>query len=140
MNASLVWLIAGLVLLIAEMVTGTIVLVFIALGCFLAALTSILAPDAFTLQILSCAVVALLGTFLLRKPLTRRLMKASSIQADIGKEILIDADIEPHKRSRISYQGTTWEASNIGTDNVRNGDHVTIVGIDGNVLLIRKLD
>ncbi len=140
MSASLLWLIAGLVLLIAEMATGTIVLIFISLGCFVAALASMLYPDSYTLQLISCAVVAVVGTFLLRKPLTRRLMKSSSLQADVGKEILIDTDIEPHKRSRISYQGTTWEASNIGSDSVRNGDHVTIVGIDGNVLLIRKLD
>lgn len=140
MNTSLLWLIAGLVLLIAEMATGTVVLIFIALGCFMAALTSMFAPDAYTLQIITCAVIAVVGTFVLRKPITRRLMKSSSIQADIGKEILIDTDIEPHKRSRISYQGTTWEASNIGTSSVKNGDHVTIVGIDGNILLIRKLD
>lgn len=140
MSAPLLWLIAGLILLIAEMATGTIALIFIALGCFVAALTSMLVPDTLTLPILSCAVVALVGTLVLRKPLTRRLMKATSLKADVGREILIDTDIEPHKRSRISYQGTTWEASNIGSDSVRNGDHVTIVGIDGNMLLIRKLN
>lgn len=140
MNMSLLWLIAGIVLLIAEMATGTIVLIFIAFGCFIAAATSMLAPEMITAQLIVCAVVSLVGTFLLRKPLTRRLLRATSLQADVGKELLIDTDIEPHKRSRISYQGTMWEASNIGTESVKNGDHVIIVGIDGNVLLIRKLD
>lgn len=140
MNTSILWLIAGLVLLIAEMVTGTVVLIFIALGCFIAALGSLLAPDMITLQLIICSLVSLAGTFLLRKPLQRRLLKSTSLQADIGKEILIDQDIEPHKRSRISYQGTNWDASNIGTESIKNGDHVTIVGIDGNILLIRKLD
>lgn len=140
MNPSLIWLIAGILLLIAEMVTGTIVLIFISIGCFFAALTAMLAPDMLTAQFIVCAVVSVVGTFALRKPLTRRLLKTTSLQADVGKEILIDANIEPHKRSRITYQGTTWEATNIGTVSVQNGDHVTIVGIDGNVLLIRKLD
>ena len=134
------WLIAGLILLIAEMGTGTIFLVFIALGCFSAAATSMGLPDAVTLQILVCSCVSVLGAFGLRKPLQRRLLKKTNLQVDVGRELLIDQDIEPHKRSRISYQGTTWEASNIGSESVRQGDHVTIVGIDGNVLLIRKLD
>lgn len=140
MSASLVWLIIGLLLLIAEMTTGTIVLIFISMGCFTAALTGMLVPDSIILQCLACSLISVVGFFMLRKPLQRRLLKATQLQADIGKEILIDADIEPHKRNRISYQGTTWEASNIGTEKLQNGDHVTIVGIDGNVLLIRKLD
>lgn len=140
MNPALIWLIAGLLLLIAEMMTGTIFLIFISMGCFVAALTGMLVPDSLAIQSIVCATVSLLGFFALRKPLKRKLLKATSLQADIGKEILIDTDIEPHQRSRITYQGTTWDASNIGTDKIQNGDHVTIVGIDGNILLIRKLD
>lgn len=140
MNTSLLWLIAGIILLIAEMTTGTIVLIFISIGCFVAAAVSILAPELLALQFIVCAVVSLVGTFALRKPLQRRLVKTTNMQPDIGKEIVVDSNIEPHKRSRISYQGTTWEASNVGTESIATGDHVTIVGVDGNILLIRKLD
>ncbi|MCC6138194.1 MAG: NfeD family protein [Bdellovibrionaceae bacterium] len=140
MNASLLWLIAGLILLIAEMTTGTIVLIFISIGCFVAAAASMLAPDMLAVHFIVCAVVSLVGTFALRKPLQRRLLKNTNMQADIGKELVVDANIEPHKRNRITYQGTTWDASNIGSDSIAKGDHVVIVGLDGNVLLIRKLD
>ena len=140
MNSALIWLIVSLILLIAEMMTGTIFLIFISMGSLVAALTAMLAPESLALQSIVCAVVSLLGFFALRKPLQRKLLRANNLQADIGKEILIDTHIEPHHRSRITYQGTTWEASNVGTDKIQNGDHVTIVGIDGNILLIRKLD
>ncbi len=140
MDTSLIWLISGLILLIAEMTTGSIVLIFIAFGCFTSAAISIIAPESLTLQIVVCAVVSLLGGLLLRKPIKRRFLKSTNLQADVGREILIDADIEPHKRNRITYQGTTWDATNIGTENIKNGDHVSIVGIDGNILLIRRCD
>jgi membrane protein implicated in regulation of membrane protease activity len=140
MNTSLMWLIAGLILLTAEMATGTIVLIFISVGCFFSAAIGMVYPDSITLQIIVCAVVSLIGAIGLRKPLQRRLLKTTSLQADIGKEILTDQDIEPHQRSRITYQGTTWDASNVGSESLKQGDHIVIVGIDGNVLLIRKLD
>lgn len=75
MNASLLWIITGLILLIAEMATGTIVILFIAVGCFVSAIASILFPDMITLQIIICAVVSLIGGLGLRKPLQQRLLK-----------------------------------------------------------------
>lgn len=140
MNASLLWIITGLILLIAEMATGTIVILFIAVGCFVSAIASILFPDMITLQIIICAVVSLIGGLGLRKPLQQRLLKKNNLSVDIGKEIVATQSIAPHKSSRIVYQGTTWDASNVGHESISQGDHVVIVGIDGNILLIRKLD
>ncbi len=134
------WLLCGMGLLIAEMLTGTFVLIFISLGCFAAALVSGISDDQLALQILVCAVISLVGMFLLRKPLQRKMMKSAKVEADIGREILIDQTIPPHAQVRISYQGTTWQATNLGTEALQQGDRVTIVGIDGTILLLRKID
>lgn len=140
MSPLTIWIILGMVLLTAEMLTGTFMLIFIALGCLVAALMAALVTDSIAVQIVGCAIVSVLGVYLLRKPLQRKLLKSVNIQADVGKEILIDRDIPPHDRARISYQGTTWDALNSGTEEIRQGDRVTIVGIDGNMLLIRKVN
>jgi membrane protein implicated in regulation of membrane protease activity len=138
MNILTLWVLTGIILLIAEMMTGTFVMVFIALGCFFAALSSLLFVNSLNLQIIVCAVISLGGAFLLRKPLQRKLLKSANHESDLGKEIVVDQEISPHQQARISYQGTTWAATNVGTEKIHQGNRATIVGVDGNILLLKK--
>lgn len=132
------WTVAGVGLLIAEMLTGSFVLVFIALGCFAGSLMASAGQPA-TLQILTVAAVSVLGAWFLRRPIQKRFLKAINLNADIGREIQIDQAIAPHQQTRITYQGTSWMATNLDAEALKQGDRVVIVGIDGNILLIRKL-
>ncbi len=138
MSIATLWVLAGIILLIAEMLTTTFVLIFFSLGAFIAALLALLAPQMVSAQIIVGAIVALGGAALLRKPLQRKLLKSASHHIDLGKEILVDQDIPAHQLKRISYQGTTWQASNVGTEDILQGDRVTIVGMENLTLLLRK--
>lgn len=138
MSVATIWVLAGIILMIAEMLTGTFVLIFIALGAFIAALLALLAPDMLAMQILVGAIVSLVGAFALRKPLQRKMLKSANLQSDLGKEILVDQSIAPHQQTRISYQGTTWQATNVGSEEILEGDRATIVGMDNLTLLLRK--
>jgi membrane protein implicated in regulation of membrane protease activity len=62
------------------------------------------------------------------------------MNADIGKEIHVDQAMPPHQQTRITYQGTSWLATNLDSEALKQGDRVVIVGVDGNVLLIRKVN
>ena len=138
MNLITIWIILGIILLIAEMLTGTFVLIFIALGCFVAALSILLLPQAVTASIIVCAVISLVGAFLLRKPLQKKLLMSADVQNDIGQVLVMDQTILSHQQVRIAYQGTTWQATNVGAEGIQRGDRVTIVGLDNTVLLLRK--
>lgn len=139
LTATNYWVIAGLALLTGEMLTGGFFLVFIAIGCFAASLATTV-HQSLLVQMITCAVVSIVGVTALRKTLQKRFLKSIPLNSDVGREIQIDQDIQPHKRARITYQGTTWEAVNIGDEGVRTGDQVMIVGVDGIVLLIRKVN
>ncbi len=139
MSFATMWIVLGIMLLVAEMLTGTFVLVFFALGAFISALVAAFAPDLIAAQLIANAVISFTGALLLRKPLQRKLLKsAQNHQIDLGKEITIDQPIPAHQQTRISYQGTTWQASNVGTDDIHHGDRVTIVGMDNLTLLVKK--
>lgn len=131
------WIIIGILLMIGEMMTAGFFLMFLALGCFVAALPAAL-DMTLVVQLITCAVVAIIGIFVLRKPIQARLLKKISIQADIGKEIQISQSIAPHQQARITYQGTSWQATNLDSEILEQGHRVRIVGIDGNTLLLRK--
>ncbi len=139
MDQMSLWIIAGIVLLISEMLTGGFFMLFVALGCFAAAFAASLSAPTAT-AILTCAFVSVIGVLTLRKPIQRRLLKTIKISADIGNEIRIDQTIAPHKQQRITYQGVSWLATNLDAEEIKEGDHVVIVGIDGNTLLIRKVN
>lgn len=137
-----IWVLLGVTLLILEMLSGTFVLLFIALGALVAGLIASIGAfsHALGLQALVCAVVSILGVLVLRRPIQNRLLKSMTMNNDIGKEIQIDQDIPPHKTARVSYQGTSWAATNLDSHGLKKGDHVCIVGIDGTTLLVRKVD
>lgn len=139
MNATALWVILGTLLLVSEMVTGTFVLIFFALGSFCASLVSLFYPQNSSVQFVTCAAVSALGFWLLRQPMKRRLFKANSVHVDIGKELVVDQSMAVSQQGRVNYQGTTWQASNLGSDDIASGDRATIIGIDGNTLLIRKI-
>jgi membrane protein implicated in regulation of membrane protease activity len=130
-------LVIGIILVISEMLTGGIFLIFIALGAFSSALVSSLG-QGYTAQGIVCAIVSVLGVILLRKPIQRKFLKGINIKADLGTEILVDNSLQPNTKSRISYQGTTWDALNIDSVEINKNDKVRIIGIDGNVLLLKK--
>jgi inner membrane protein len=134
-----VWIVAGMALMIGEMITGGFFLVFIALGCFAAALAASLGAMQ-AAQIIICALTAVAGVALLRRPLKMRLLRSIAFSTDIGKELKLDNPVLPHQQTRITYQGTSWLATNLDAEPLNQGDRVTIVGMDGNVLLIRKID
>lgn len=135
-----IWILGGIALLIAEMLTGGFFLMFIAIGAFAAALiASFTGP--FAAQAIVASGVAVAGVIFLRKPIQKRLHEEGPVIAnDIGKEITVDQAILPHKQARITYQGTSWLTTNIGHEPILINDHVVIVGLDGNTLLVRKLN
>ncbi len=132
-----IWIVAGIGLLIGEMLTGGFFMIFIALGCFGAALAASLGA-ATPAQIILCSILSVAGVAILRQPLRTRLLRSIAIDADIGKEIKLDQPVLPHQQTRVTYQGTSWLATNLGEESLKEGERVTIVGMDGNTLLIRK--
>lgn len=141
------WITLGVVILICEMLTGTFVLLFMALGCFAAGLVaflnlSILGEGGVANlagQLVVCAVVTVIGLALLRKPIKKKFLSGNFFEGDIGKEIEVTEEIPAQQSRRIRYQGSSWEALNVGSELINPNDRVTIVGVDGNSLQIRSL-
>ena len=90
------------------------------------------------LQIVICGVVSSLGFFLLKKPLQKKLLKSASIQIDQGQIVRIDQPLSAGQSTRISYQGTTWEARNADVADLNPGDQALIAGTEGHILLLKK--
>ena len=138
MSTITLWVVLGTCLLVAEMLTGTFFLLFLALGAFSASLLALFGLDSVPLQIVVCGVVSLAGFFILKKPLQKKMLKAAAVQNDLGQRVQLDQAIAANQMGRVNYQGTTWEARNVGSESISKGDWALIVGTEGHTLLLKK--
>ena len=134
----LVWAVAGFVLVIAELATGTFYLLVIGIGAFAGAIAA-WAGTGFIIQALVGGVVAVVGawavhTWHARQPAT----PLGSNFLDRGQPVVLEGWAnETTDIARVKYRGTTWEARlALPGERPAPGTTLYIEGQDGNMLLV----
>lgn len=138
MSPSLLWMIAGLVLLILELFTTTFFLMWIAAAALLTALVSLFVPLAW-LQWVIFAVVSVLLVIITR-PLARRLHNRSTVPSNVdalvGQEAVVLETINDAANSgRVRVRSDEWRAR--GAEIIPQGEVAIVTGIEGATLLVR---
>lgn len=127
MAAWLIWIIIGVVLLIAEMTTFTFYLLWLGIGAFAGALVAVFAPDAWLLQLIVAGAVAIILTFT-TKPLTGRFQGKQGFQDAIddlvGKQGEVMEDIGVSTMGIVRIGTETWSAT--ADEPITKGEKVLI--------------
>jgi membrane protein implicated in regulation of membrane protease activity len=139
MDLWVVWLIAAVVLGIAELMTGTLALVLVAAGALAAALSSALGADV-GIQLATFVVVSIAGLALIRPVALRRLRRRPSLRtgtaALVGRTGYVLADVGPHG-GRIKIGGEEWSARPYDEMSViPTGSTVDVLQIKGATALV----
>tara|TARA_R110002073_G_scaffold596_15_gene4780 strand:- start:5606 stop:6085 length:480 start_codon:yes stop_codon:yes gene_type:complete len=131
------WLIAGIVLILAELIIPGGVVVFLGFACLVVALAVVLGwvstwVTALTLFFVSSvALVMTLRSFFMRFA-GGDFSRGNTIEIldDIGQQVAVVKTIGPgQKRGLIEYHGTRWKALSDGQE-IDAGNLVQIVGRD----------
>ncbi|HEX7954891.1 MAG TPA: NfeD family protein [Burkholderiales bacterium] len=137
MQPAIAWLVAGLLLVVVELVTGTFYLLILGIAAGIGSLAAFLGQP-FWMQALLAAVAAAAGGILVHR--YHREANASSpnnTSNDIGETVTIESWVsEPQRLARVHYRGTTWDAEVVGTDAVEPGALLYVVGTDGSRLKV----
>lgn len=135
MDHSLLWAIGGLVLVIAELLSGTFYLLMLGVAAFGAALAAYLGLQ-FSSQVIVAAVVSAIGCYgvhLYRARQNTRQMPS----IDAGMPATFEEWIDQAARlARVRYRGAPWEARVEGAETPAPGGLVYVVNIDGNTLKV----
>jgi membrane protein implicated in regulation of membrane protease activity len=139
MTAAVLWLVAGLVLLGAEVLTGTFVLLMLGGGALVAAAASLLGLGL----VGSAAVFAVASVLLLagRSPLRRHMERSvphtpSRAESLVGGTATVVARVDGHG-GRIRIGDDEWSARSFdGTQVIEAGERVTVVRISGATALV----
>ncbi len=138
MQAYVVWFIAGFVLLVAELMTGTFYLLVIALA-FAGAGVAHLVGASMALQLVVAALIGFGGAIALRRSrLGRSSDAANPLQnMDLGERLHIDAWSEA-RTARAQYRGAPWDAE-LAAGEAAVGGEFEIIEVRANRLIVKHV-
>lgn len=137
-----IWLIVGLLMLLAELVSVVLVFAFFAIGAFLTALLAYVGilPDM-DLQILAFSIISVVSLLFLRKH-ARRLLnshgKSHEFEEFNGETAMVVKDIPQSGEGKIFYRGTEWIALSFTQRAIDAGSKVVIRKTDGIKLIVEE--
>jgi membrane protein implicated in regulation of membrane protease activity len=146
MTAAVIWLIAGLALIAAEVLAGEFVLLMLGGGALAAAGASVLFPEGGPLVGVGVfAVTSVLLLFAVRPALRRRLDRGidHSVmhhRALVGNTAFVVTRVDGHG-GQIKIGGDLWSARSFdGHDVIEPGSKVTVMDISGATALVVAQD
>ncbi|HLA28681.1 MAG TPA: NfeD family protein [Syntrophales bacterium] len=131
----LVWFLAGIAVMLAELAVPGFVIIFFGLGCWGAAGVAVFVPDAYSVQVTVFLVVSVASLVTLRKVAMHVFVGRSEGMATedlgnvpLGARITLDQDLEAGRVGRVRFRGTMWDA--ISEDRIPAGSDAEITGVD----------
>jgi membrane protein implicated in regulation of membrane protease activity len=135
MEAYLIWLLAGLALVIAELITGTFYLLVLGVAAFGAGAAAWLGAG-FPVQVIAAVVVAGVGVYLVHAYRARN--AAQQMQPiDAGQPANFESWVDQAAGlARVRYRGASWEARLDGGDSPQPGAVLYVLAAEGNTLKV----
>lgn len=134
MDAYLLWLIIGIVLIIVEMTTGTFYLLVLGIAA-LAAAAAAWFGQSFWVQAVISAAVAVAGVLLVNRYRSKA-DPAAKQSLDVGQSVTLESWIsEADGLARVNYRNAQWEARVTG-ERTPDGKVFYIHAVAGNTLMV----
>ncbi len=137
MDPSFIWLVCGIVLVIAELVTGTFYLLFLGIAAIVGAGVAYLGAP-FWVQAIVSAIVLTLGVVWIQRH--KRMVKEPGMPGlDIGQPVKWESWINQNDGlARVRYRDAHWDAQVSGEIRGEPGEVLYITAVDGATLHVAK--
>lgn len=130
------WAVLGLVLIIAEVVTLSFVLLFFGASALLVAAAKLFGLNHLAIEILLFGLGGVGGLLLFRKKLVHAMSSRKGMHIDQETTVILTSKVPAKGRAEIEYQGTTWTALNESDKDLNAGEEVLISRTEGVKLII----
>lgn len=133
-----IWLSLALVVLIVELLSGTIFLLFVSVALVLPGLALLIKPDlGLAPQLLMFSIVALIGWVAYFRSRKRvRFRQDNRLNTlDVGNTVEVVST-----GTRAQYRGSTWDVALEHTPGPLAPGRYVITGVRGNTLLVKPVD
>jgi len=137
MDISLAWLIAGFILIIVELVTGTFYLLVLGIAALVGAGVAY-ASGGFVWQTIVAAIVAVAGVIWVnqfKKKMAPKRMRG----LDVGQPAAFDSWVNKGAgHARVKYRDALWDAQVASDASGEPGEIFYITSVDGSTLKVSK--
>jgi membrane protein implicated in regulation of membrane protease activity len=134
------WGIVALSLLILELVTGTLILLFFAIAAAVTAMAALAGIEALHWQLVVFGLCGIASLGLFRKKLLERTGHGSPTpSADVGETVVAESEIAPQGEGIVTYQGAPWTVINVGATAIARGQRARIVRTEGVRLFVEAV-
>lgn len=137
------WAVAGLFLIVAELVVPSFVLVWFGAGALVVALALLLFPVSLTVQILLWALASIAMVLLWFRCFETRARRTRSGQADqaVGEVGVLIREVAPFQRGAVRFQrpllgSDLWDC--MADEGIRPGERVRVVAVEGSLLRVAR--
>lgn len=137
MDAHLLWIVVGIALVIAELVTGTFYLLVLGVAAFAAAVAAWLTAP-FLVQVLVAGAIAVAGVVWIRaRQRARATPEMPSL--DLGQPVKLEQWVNrADGLARVVYRDALWDAVVDGDREVEPGAVLFVHGVSGSTLHVAK--
>lgn len=142
MSSSLIlWIVIGIVCLIADILTSAFLFVWFTVGAIFALIAYTLKYSIvvqFSVFVIVSVILVAVCYPLIKKNIKKNIKPTALRESTYkGKKIIIDREMQDN--NAVKLDGVLW---NIKNDDIvlKEGDKIEITGIDGNRVLVKKCD
>ena len=141
-----IWVIVGVVLLIAEIFTPGFVLACFGVACLVAAIFAAF-DVGLTFEVIVFCVASVLAFFAVRPLFVKRFYRSdddaaarTNVDALAGKVGMVAERIDPSVNvGRVVLGGDNWRAVSVDGGVIEHGDRVEIVRVEGTKLFVKEI-
>jgi membrane protein implicated in regulation of membrane protease activity len=141
----LIWFLAAIVLIVAEMFTPGFWLACLAVGCVAAGLVGLIPFAGLTLETVAFAATSLASMIGLRPVMLRRFQLGpgagvrTGVDALLGKRGVVLERLDPVSRQgRVKVEGEDWRGASVDDTPIEVGARITVIQVDGTTLVVEK--
>jgi len=137
MDAYLVWLIAGFILVISELTTGTFYLLVLGVSGFVGAGVAYAGGNHLA-QTIVAGIFAVAGTLWVHRH-RHKIAPERMRGLDVGQPATFESWVDKSSgHARVKYRDAQWDAQISGDASGEAGEIFYIIAVDGNTLKISK--
>lgn len=144
-SAEIVWFIAGIAMLILELVLPGLIIFFFGIGAIITGLLCLLFDISLSVQLIIFISVSVTSLLLLRKRFslvfqgktTAENKDDSMLEEFMGKKAVVVKDIDVNKPGKIEFRGTQWIAE--ADEFIPEKETVIITEKDNITLKVKKI-
>jgi membrane protein implicated in regulation of membrane protease activity len=137
MEPYFVWIVVGIVLVIAELLTGTFYLLVLGIAGFAAAAVAWFGAP-FLVHVVVAGSIAVAGVLWIRGH-RRKNATPDMPSLDVGQPVTLDSWVNRDGRlARVVYRDALWDAHVEGEVRGEPGELLFILGVDGSTLRVAK--